>query len=152
MISVTLLSILCITVVHVKGQTTSFYVLFWNLLYHVNLIHFSFNPHLPSGPVHPYQLDESISNFRGVWFSFSFLFHFEYIFLLANSEDPDQTPRFLQRLIWVCTVCLCPKNGTLGLYGLIDVTVLSITKSHKEMPLNTCKFLIFHKLCSNMPS
>ena len=24
------------------------------------------NPHLPSGPIHPYQLDESISNFRGV--------------------------------------------------------------------------------------
>ena len=21
-------------------------------------------------------------------------------------------------LIWVCAVCLCPKNGTLGLYGL----------------------------------
>ena len=35
------------------------------------------NPHLPSRPVHPYQLDESISNFRGVWFSFSFLFYFE---------------------------------------------------------------------------
>ena len=25
------------------------------------------NPNLPSGPVHPYQLEESISNFRGVW-------------------------------------------------------------------------------------
>ena len=24
------------------------------------------NPHLPSGPVHPYQLDQSISNFRSV--------------------------------------------------------------------------------------
>ena len=35
------------------------------------------NPHLPSGPVHPYQLDESISNFRGVWCTFSFLFYFE---------------------------------------------------------------------------
>ena len=51
------------------------------------------NPHLPSGPVHPYQLDESISKFRGVWCTFSFLFYFEYIFLLANSEEPDQTPR-----------------------------------------------------------
>ena len=27
--------------------------------------------------------------------------------------------RELRRLTWVCTVCLCPKNGTLGLYGLI---------------------------------
>ena len=32
---------------------------------------FAFNPHLPSEPVHPYQLDESISNFRGVWCTFS---------------------------------------------------------------------------------
>ena len=51
------------------------------------------NPHLPSGPVHPYQLDKSISNFRGVWCTFSFLFYFEQIFLLANGEDPDQTLR-----------------------------------------------------------
>ena len=35
------------------------------------------NPHMPSGPVHPYQFDESISNFRGVWCIFSFLFYFE---------------------------------------------------------------------------
>ena len=52
-----------------------------------------FNPHLPSGPVHHYHLDESIFNIRGVWCSFSFLFCFKKIFLLANSEDPDQTPR-----------------------------------------------------------
>ena len=51
------------------------------------------NPHSPSGPVHPYQLDESISHFRGVWCPFSFLFHFQYIFLLTNSEEPDQMPR-----------------------------------------------------------
>ena len=36
-----------------------------------------FNPHLPSGPIHPNQLDLSISNFRGVWCTFSFLFYFE---------------------------------------------------------------------------
>ena len=52
----------------------------------------NFNPHLLNGPVQPYQLDESISNFRGVWCTFSFLFCFEYMFLLANSEDPDQMP------------------------------------------------------------
>ena len=50
------------------------------------------NPQLPSGPVHPYQLDKSISNFRAVWCTYSFLFYFEYIFLLAKGEDPDQTP------------------------------------------------------------
>ena len=37
----------------------------------------SVNPHLPSEPDHPYQLDESISNFSGVWCTFSFLLYFE---------------------------------------------------------------------------
>ena len=60
---------------------------------HGAYFHILINPHLPSGPAHPYQLDGFISNFRGVWCGFSFLFYFEYIFLLANSEDPDQTPR-----------------------------------------------------------
>ena len=31
--------------------------------------------------------------------------------------------RALWRLTWVCTVCLCPKNGTLGLYRLTDVII-----------------------------
>ena len=34
-----------------------------------------FNSHLPT--VRPYQMDESISNFRGVWCTFSILFYFE---------------------------------------------------------------------------
>ena len=34
------------------------------------------NPHLPSGLL-PHQLDKSISNFRDVWCTFSFLFYFE---------------------------------------------------------------------------
>ena len=50
------------------------------------------NLHLPSGPIHPYQLDKSISNFKDVCATFSFLFYFEKIFLLANSEDLDQMP------------------------------------------------------------
>ena len=70
------------------------------------------NPHLPSGPVHPYQLDESISNFRGVWWTLSFLYYFEYIFLLANSGSvaSDLSLHFLPmsqkwdaRFIWVTT-------------------------------------------------
>ena len=39
------------------------------------------NPHLPSGPVHPYQLEESISNFRGVWCTF-------FIFILLRMDIP----------------------------------------------------------------
>ena len=49
------------------------------------------NPHLPSGLFHPYEMDESISNFRGVSCIFSFLFHF-----WLNSADSDQKPH----LIW----------------------------------------------------
>ena len=53
----------------------------------------TFNPYLPSELVHPYQLDKSISKFMGVRCIFSFLYYFEYKFMQANSEDPDQTPR-----------------------------------------------------------
>ena len=49
------------------------------------------NLHLQSGLFHPYQLDKFISIFRGVWCTFSFFIDFEKIFLLVNSEDPDQT-------------------------------------------------------------
>ena len=56
------------------------------------------NPHLLNGLVHPYQLDECISSFRGVWCTFSFSFNFEYHndpkfldrYAWANSADPDQ--------------------------------------------------------------
>ena len=49
----------------------------------------------------------------------------------ANSADPDQTPPdaasdlglqclpIRRRLTWVCTVCLCPINGTLGIIVII---------------------------------
>ena len=56
-----------------------------------------------------------LSNQRLVSSVSQYKFYFEYIFLFANSEDPE-------RLIWVCTVCLCPKNGMLGLYGLSNVS------------------------------
>ena len=52
-----------------------------------------FNPYLPSGLGHPYQLEESISNFRGVWCNVSFYFIFWLKFLYANSADTDQTTR-----------------------------------------------------------
>ena len=52
---------------------------------------------------------------------FRVLFHF---YSISNRNSCKQTMqtlvrrRILRRLIWVCTVCLGPKNGTLGLYGL----------------------------------
>ena len=72
------------------------------------------NPHLPSGLLHPYQLDESISNFRGGWGTF-FIF---ILFLIEIPVSKQWRSCVLRRLIWVCTVCLCPQNWTLGLYGL----------------------------------
>ena len=51
----------------------------------------------------PYQLDKSISNIRGVRCTF---------YSISNRNFCKQT--VLRRLIWVCTVSLCPNNGTLG--------------------------------------
>ena len=52
------------------------------------------------------------------------LFHFYFI---SNRYSCKQTVKTLIRcrvllhLVWVCTVCLCPKNETLGLNGLIPL-------------------------------
>ena len=49
------------------------------------------------------------------------LFHF---YSISNRYSCLQTVktlikrRILRRLIWICTICLCSKNGMLGLYGL----------------------------------
>ena len=49
------------------------------------------------------------------------IFHF---YLIFDRNSYKQTVKtlirrlVLRRVICVCTVCLCPKNGTLGLYGL----------------------------------
>ena len=77
------------------------------------------NPHLPNELTHPYQLDESIFHLRSVWCTF---FHFYHIFDRNSCEQTVQTlirRRVLWHLIWVCIVCLCPKKGTPGIYGLI---------------------------------
>ena len=76
------------------------------------------NQHLPSGPVHPYQLDKSIFNFRGVWCTF-------FIFMVFRIDIPISKQwtlirrHILWHLIWVCTIFLCPKYGMLGLNELI---------------------------------
>ena len=43
------------------------------------------NPHLPSGPVHPYQLEKSIFNLRGAWCTFSFRWHIKAV--LSSVQD-----------------------------------------------------------------
>ena len=61
-----------------------------------------------------------------VCFSFKgclvYFFHFYHIFDRNSCEQTVYTltrQRIMRRLIWVCTVCLCPKHETPGLYGLI---------------------------------
>ena len=79
---------------------------------------FLLNRHLPGGLVHSYQLDELISNFRGAWCTFPFLSYFFDRNSRQLTVETQIRRRVLRRLIWVCTVYLCPKNGTLCLYGL----------------------------------
>ena len=65
------------------------------------------NPFMSNGFSHNYQLDESISNLKVVGEYVSNPFKFLKYILQGNSGDPDQT------------VCQCPTNRTLDLYGLI---------------------------------
>ena len=42
----------------------------------------------------------------------------------------------MQRLIWFCTVCRCPKKRTIGLYGLMKICLCRFTKfGHLENTL-----------------
>ena len=50
-----------------------------------------FDPLIPGGVVHPYQLDLSIVSFRDAWCIFSFVMYFAEKFVYANNVDPDQT-------------------------------------------------------------
>ena len=60
------------------------------------------NPHLPSTPVHPYKLDVSIFNFRGIRCTFSFFILFRTdIYIPVSKQRSDAA-----------------FSGTLGFYGL----------------------------------
>ena len=83
-------------------------------------VHFmrpAFNPFMPNGISHRYQLEQSISVLRGVTWYFSF-------FIQVNRKLCKQTVetlirrRILWHLVWVCTICLYPTKRTLGIYGL----------------------------------
>ena len=66
---------------------------------------------MPNGISHYYQLGQSIS-VQGLYFSF---------YQLSSRTFCKQTvktlirSRVLRRLIWVCTLCLCPTKKALGL-------------------------------------
>ena len=52
----------------------------------------AFNPFMPKGISHRYQLGQSLSVLRDVRWYFSFLFKFKKKIMQANSRDPDQMP------------------------------------------------------------
>ena len=63
-----------------------------------------FNPQLTNELPHHYHLDESTFNFRGIRCIFSFY---------RNSCKQTMLTQMRRRvLLWVYTVCLCPKNRT----------------------------------------
>ena len=75
------------------------------------------NPYLTDGFTHHYQLGESTFYLGMLGVIFIFLSHFSMKFLCANRIAPDGTPRSaVSHLRLYC--CLCPTNGTPGLYEL----------------------------------
>ena len=89
----------------------------------------TFNPNLPNGLSHPYQLNESIFHFWCIFFIF--------IIFLIEIPVSKQCRPWSDALIWVCTICLCPKNGTPGLYGLIRFGLQRKTKQKKFLLANS---------------
>ena len=74
------------------------------------------NPFIPNGISHRYQLEQSV--FKGckvVFFVFNSYFNRKFC---KQTMDTLIRRRVLRRLIWVCTVCLCPTKRTPCLYGL----------------------------------
>ena len=65
------------------------------------------NPFMPNVFSNPYQLDESISNFRVVGWYFSFYSKFMRNIFLQTVGNPIRR-RKTRRLIWLFTVCRCP--------------------------------------------
>ena len=73
-----------------------------------------FNQHLPSGPVHPYQLDESISNILGVS---GILFHFYYILNRNSCKRTVKTLLIRRRILRSALFAYVPKMGRLAYMG-----------------------------------
>ena len=73
----------------------------------VATLNIPFNPFMLNVFSHPYQLDESISNFSVIGWYFSVLLKFIRNFCKQTVENLIRR-RVLRRLIWFCTVCRCP--------------------------------------------
>ena len=78
-----------------------------------------FNPHLPNELSHPYQLDDAIFHLRGLWCTF-------FIFIIFLIEIPVSKQCRRRVLIWVCTVCLCPKTWDATLIWVNSYTLFFV--------------------------
>ena len=56
--------------------------------------------------------------FLSFFFFFFFFFFLEFALSIMKTVQTQIRRRMMRRLIWVCTVCLCPFYGTLGINGL----------------------------------
>ena len=81
------------------------------------LLKLELNPFMVNGTSHRYQLEHSISLLRDVGGIFHFYSNFNRTFCNQTVETLIRR-RILRRLVWVCTVCICPTKRTLGLCGL----------------------------------
>ena len=85
----------------------------------VHCLRTAFNTFMPNGISQRYHLKQSISVLRDVRWYFSFSYtNFNRKLCKQTAETLIRHLVRLWRLIWVCTICLCPRKMTLGIYGL----------------------------------
>ena len=96
-----------------------------------------FNPHLPNGLSHSYQLDESICHLRGVWYTF-------FIFILFLIEIPVSKHCWLWSDAAFCGVDQTPRSAAsdLGLHCLLmsqkwDARLICVNVSCKDFRSGT---------------
>ena len=83
----------------------------------VHCMRTAFNSFMPNGISHRFQMKQPIS----VLGMLGGIFHFYSNFnrkLCKQTVGTLIRPVRLRRLIWVCTICLCPRKRMLGIYGL----------------------------------
>ena len=84
---------------------------------------------MPNGISHYYPLDQSISVLRVIrWNFFNFYSNFNRTFCEQIVEALIRCC-VLRRLIWFCSVCLCPTKKMLGLYGL-NIAIIDSLKEY----------------------
>ena len=78
----------------------------------------AFNPFMPNGISHRYHLEQSIYVLRDVSLLGGIFYSSFNRKLCRQTVETLIRCHILWRLIWVCTICLCPTKRTLGIYGL----------------------------------